>query len=348
MRKERGSIILTVAVSLPVLVGMLGLAADVGRLYVAKNELQVFADSAALAACYELDGTAQGLANARSVAATGPGSGGTVNKWDFATKTVSNAQTSFAQTFNGAYSTNPATAAGYRFVRVQATGQVPLYFLIVLPNIPSSLTITATSIAGQSKATSIGNGVDPFSPDAHDPADPNFGFVVGQQYTLKWAPPGRRDKDVCAGDAGFTPGNASSDRGFIDVGQGNGNSGLYDAIVNGDYNLAQPLIIGSTINMVQGNNNVPPALDARVSQDTDTTAATYSAYHGNGRRIVIIPVNDHADTPKVAGFAGFFLPPSPCGKNNTPCCAEYVGPVLKYGKRKAAGGPGLYAAELFQ
>jgi len=341
-------LILAVA-SLPALIAMLGLTVDVGRLYVARAELQAFVDSAATAACYELDGTALGITNARAVATAGPGSGASVNRWDFATKTVASVQIAFSQTSSGAYETSPASGTGYRFIRVTASGPVPLYFVRVLPGVVSPRTVSATAIAGQGAQSSIGDGVAPFSPDAHDNLDLNFGFAVGQQYTLKWAPPGQRDKNFCAGDKGFLPGGGSSERGYIDVGQGNGNSALHDAIVNNDYNLAMPLTVGSLVIMVQGNKSVPDAIDERFNQDSDTTAATYSDYHGNGRRIIVVPVNDRGDPAVVVGFASFFVPPNSCGdKNNTPCCGEYLGSALKYSTHQSAGGPGLYAVKLFR
>lgn len=348
---ERGSTLLLVVVTLPALVGMLGLAADLGRIYIVKNELQAFVDAAALAASFELDGTTQGMANAQTIAASGP-VGATANKWDFSTKTVTNVQSSFAQTLTGTYLTSPSPASGYRFVRVTASAQVQLYFLTILPGVTAP-TVAATAVGGQGLETSIGDGAAPFSPDAHTPSDPNFGFTIGQQYTLKWAPPGQRDKPGgrCAGDATFNPGGGSSDRGYIDVGQGNGSSALHDAIVNNDYNLADPLTMGSVIDMVPGNKHVGPAVEERFNQDTDTTSATYSAYNGNGRRLLLVAVNNGGDPAQVVGFAGFFLPPNnPCvSSNKKPCCAEYVGPMVLSSQHKGAGSTtGLYRVKLFQ
>ncbi len=151
------------------------------------------------------------------------------------------------------------------------------------------------------------------------------------------------------GDKDFTPGGGASDRGYINVGQGSGDAALHNAIVNGDYSLPEPLTVGGTIDMVQGEKDVPPAIDERFAQDTDTTASTYSEYTGNGRRILIVPVNDKGDPARIVGFAGFFLPPDSCGdKNNTPCCGEYIGPVVKHGKRRGAGGTGLFVVKLFR
>lgn len=351
-KKKRGVTLLLVAVTLPVMVAMLGLAADLGHVYIVKSELQGYVDAAALAACRELDGTAQGVARAQAVAAAGPGAGAATNKWDFSTKVVAGVQTSFSQTFNGTYVANPGSGSGYRFVRVSASVQIPLFFLPVLRGIGTTQTVTANAIGGQATKTSMGDGLAPFSPDAHDAADPNFGFVKGQQYTLKWPPPGQRGKpgNQCNGDVGFTPGGGSSDRGYIDVGQGNGNSALHDAVVNNDFQLAEPLTVGSPIDTVPGNKHVGPAVEERYNQDTDTAAATYSAYNGNGRRILIAAVNDRGDPARVAGFGAFFLPPDACGnKNTSPCCAEYIGPALVSGTRSAAGlGGGLYKPVLFR
>jgi len=48
-----------------VLLGAVGLAVDLGRMYIVKGEAQTFADSAALAAVLELDSTSAGITRAR-------------------------------------------------------------------------------------------------------------------------------------------------------------------------------------------------------------------------------------------------------------------------------------------
>src|SRR5262249_47707037 len=187
-----------------------------------------------------------------------------------------------------------------------------------------------------------------FSPVAHNTGDPNLGFTLGAMYTLRWAPPGDRNKPggVCPGDAGFNPGS-SADRGYIDVGQGNGNSDLRDAVVNSSFFLDSPLAVGDLIDVVSGQKGVPSAVEERFNQDTDTTAATYSSYHGNGRRLLTVAVNDGSASPRIAGFALFFLHATPCGdKNTTPCCAEYVGPAVFGSRNRGAGGAGLYVVQL--
>ena len=349
-RNDDGFVLIATAVCLPVIVGMLGLTVDVGRLYIVKTELQSYADSAAIAAAYELNGTSQGITNAITVAQSGSNGGTSINRWNFGTQTLNTPQVAFAQTFGGSYTSSPASGTNYLFAQVTASEAVNLYFLPIFPNVSANRTVSATAIAGQGVRSSLGDGLSPFSPDAHNPIDPNFGFVAGTQYTLKWAPPGqRKNGNKCGGDLGFTPGGGSSDRGYIDVGQGNGNSALRDAVVNNDYSLATPLAVGGSITMVTGNKSVGPAVTERFNQDTDTNAATYSTYRGNGRRIIIVAVNNSANPALVDGFAAFFLPPNSCGASNTsPCCGEYLGPAVAFGKQKGGSSTGgLYAVTLF-
>src|SRR4051794_15087422 len=78
--KQRGSIMLVTAVSAFVLIGMLGLAADLGRVYIVKNEAQAYADTAALIAARDLNGKQSGIDNAKTdVAASN-------NGWNFGTQ----------------------------------------------------------------------------------------------------------------------------------------------------------------------------------------------------------------------------------------------------------------------
>lgn len=72
--REKGAFGVLYAVTLPVVLGMVGLAIDLSVVYARGHELQAIADGAALAAARALDGTADGLArakdNARSTART--------------------------------------------------------------------------------------------------------------------------------------------------------------------------------------------------------------------------------------------------------------------------------------
>ena len=56
-RDERGSIIIQATLTIVVIMGMIGLALDGGRLFMVNNDLQDLADAAALAGAAKLDGT---------------------------------------------------------------------------------------------------------------------------------------------------------------------------------------------------------------------------------------------------------------------------------------------------
>jgi len=349
MKRRKGFVLITSAISLIGLLIVVGLAVDVGRLYVAQGELQVFTDEAAVAAAFELDGTTAGLTRARSAAAAGPGAGVSPNRWNFASQPVAGVTVEFAATPAGPYDSNPASAAGLRFVKVQAGGSIPLYFLPLLPSISASQNAAATAVAGQTRQQSLGNGLAPFSPTAHLNADANYGFTPGTMYTLRWAPGGQRGSGgTCPGDSGFDPGS-TSERGYVDVGQGSGSSALRAAVINNSFFLPAPLTVGGTLQMYTGQESVPDAMEQRYAQDTDVTSTRFADYSGNGRRLLSVAVNGGGEPATVLGFASFFLHPTPCGtKNTTPCCAEYVGAAVVNSNHRGAGDSGLYAVQLVQ
>ena len=78
-----------------------GLAVDVGRLYVIRNELQSYTDAAALSAALKLNGTSSGLtaANAALTAMS--------NKWNFATAAVATGTLVFGQAVTGPWVMRP-------------------------------------------------------------------------------------------------------------------------------------------------------------------------------------------------------------------------------------------------
>ena len=352
MKRSRrdGFVLVTSAAAMIGLLMLVGLGVDVGRLYVARTELQVYADEAAVAAALELDGTAAGLTRAGDAAIAGPGGGVTPNRWNFGTAAVTGVTTEFASAPAGPYNSNPAIAAGVRFARVVVSGNVNLYFLPVVSAIGAAQTPSASAVAGQNPRASLGDGLAPFSPMAHDTQDINFGFSAGSVYTLRWAPGGQRKQagGFCSGDAAFDPGT-SDERGYIDVGQGTGSSALRAAVINNSFFLPQPFTVGTPITMYSGQDSVTSSMQTRYSQDTDTTAPNFAAYNGNGRRLLTVAVGTGGSPSTVVGFALFFMQPVPCGtKNTTPCCAEYVGPAVLGSHHKGGGAAGVYQVQLIQ
>ncbi len=365
----QGYVLVTTALTIVALIGILGLCVDLSRMYVVRNELQAYADAASLAAARHLDGTSAGLTYATNVAKSYP------DKWNFATTAPETVAVSFASDPSGPYVANPASPVGIKYVQVTATGTVTLYFLPSFSTLAPSamllgiarqepLTVTATS--GQFlKSTPFSTGLLPYSPYAHDPNDPNFGFTPGQQYTLRWPPPGQENKNnACPGDANFPdPSTSSSQRGFIDIGwpagigpNGGGSAFIREAIISNVQ--SHPLNIGDTLTMVMGNRGTESdALRERFSEDTDTTSTTWADYSAslqagtaNGRRLGIVPVNDPNNNDVVLGFALVLLQSDICGPSNvSPCCATYISssPVIP-GIQGGSSTPGAFQLKLYK
>ncbi len=366
-RSERGFSLIMIAASAVVMFGMLGLTTDLGRVYIAKNELQAFADASAVWAAFQLNGASTGLVAADAAAASGPpGPPGSYNGWYFDSKRVPTPAVTYASTSGGTYygSSSPTVDPASRFVRVLVSADVPIYFLPIIPGIGPSLTVKASAQSGQSIKNTIGaggsNGVAPFSPDAHNPTDPNFGFTKTQLYTLRMTPPGHGGA-TCAGDVGWTDPNPPQDRGYINLGQGNSNPGIGDVLDNNTtYNLN--ITVGTDIPWVPGQKHVGPFVNTRFYQDTNTTAGTYADYlaagNGNGRRLLIVPINDPtlssaSGAAHVVGFGLFFLQNdfTSLYGNVDPLCGEYVGSgtLNSLQPGPTPGTPGTYyAVQLFQ
>jgi Flp pilus assembly protein TadG len=68
--RQHGAVAIIVAICLTLLIGMIGLVVDLGHMFIIKTELQNAADSCALAAARELDGTAESLERAEKTGIT--------------------------------------------------------------------------------------------------------------------------------------------------------------------------------------------------------------------------------------------------------------------------------------
>jgi hypothetical protein len=338
-------------------------------MFIVRNELQTFVDASAVAACRQMAGSQASIQAAHGTATAGPLSSAP-NGWNFDTNIISNVTDTYATTFGGTYDTY-ATASGgstntYRFVNVTANATTPLYFLPMIPGVPTSQLLQATATAGQQAQSSVGNGgLEPFMPDAHNPANTtNFGFVAGTEYTLKW---GSGGTTTCGGDVGWNDPNPSSQHGFMDLGQGNGNSSLRNLIVYGGYPNANStpssISVGMTLGGVPGNRgaSVFTSMAERSNQDPDQVSITYDQYLaagiGNGRRIITVPIGDPNTwsgngngTEQVIGFANFLLDPaSTISGSSGPICATYIGPgSLNGASSGGTNGTQVYSVTLYQ
>ncbi len=75
--------------------GMLGLAFDLGRSFIAKTEVQTFVDASAIAAAQQLDGTKLGVQTANAIATAGPLGTTKPNGANFDTVAISNVTTAY-------------------------------------------------------------------------------------------------------------------------------------------------------------------------------------------------------------------------------------------------------------
>ena len=333
--------------SLVFLLGAAGLAVDVGRMYITKNEAQAYVDSASLNAALKLDGTSAGTARATNSTSSDTG------KWQFDTSPFSTVTTSFATSSTGPFTTTPPNPpTGYNYVKVGASVNLPMY--LIRPLSGPTASVGAAAVAGRRIISTIPSGVFPFSPytraaSPDNAADP-YGYQIGNQYTFRWGAPG--NKSSCGTDA--TSPNLSSNgnvRGYCCV--SNSGASLRQAIVSGQTDSAT---IGNSISMDGGAKDTEmSAIGERVALDTDATSATYAAYvangTGNGTRVVVVVVNSGSPNYIILGFGGFFLLNSSSYSGlggNDSACAVYIGAWTQGVTTPAASGSGAYRIRLFQ
>jgi Flp pilus assembly protein TadG len=374
-KAERGFSLVMVTVMTNAMLAAVGLTIDLGRAFIIHNELQAFSDAAAMAAVRALDGTQTGIQNAHTLATQGPLGTSRPNAVNFGTAQVTGATDTYATSFASTYDSYATAAAGstnqYRFVKVTASNSVPLYFLGVLPGVTSPMAVQSSAIAGQQAQTPNFNngGLIPFSVDAHSTNSASeFGLTRDTEYTLKW---GNGNTTNCAGDSGFSPGNAPDQHGFVNIGQGNSNSNLTGAIEYSGYpntsSSPNSVGIGTQLSVVPGNrgSSIFNSLESRSNQDPDQTDTTWDAYKAalaagtaDGRRIVAAPVMDPNSysgngsnrNGTVIGFADFLLDPaSTISGSSGPICATYIGPASSNGLTSGGtNGASVYVSMLFQ
>jgi Flp pilus assembly protein TadG len=331
--RRQGFFLLATAVSIAALLGVLGLAMDLGSAYIARNEAQAFTDSAALAAALRLNGTLAGISAAKAAVT------GSANKWYFASRSFSGVTTEFS-TDKVAWAANPTTGVGYRYVRVTApSNSLATTFTRVITNQPH-INIAARSVAGIVVGTTYPQGVFPFAPFAHNPNPPNFGYSKGDELTLLWPSSVQSNgqsqhmNNLCQSDRNAQALQAvrdgtTAERGYI---QENSASAIAAAIEDDHMNYT--VTLGMAVERTGGVKTtvVYQSLDDRVNQDSMPNQADYDTYIANHdasplRRLVIVPIISNATDAVVLGFAYVFLPPNQPHNPNKSKCAMYIGPA---------------------
>ncbi len=367
--REHGYVLLTMGAAAVALFGALGLAVDVGRMFIAKTETQAFCDSAAMAATLQLNGTANGITAARNAVANN------LNNWNLDTARIPTYQVDFGTSASGPWSTNPGTAAGYIYARVQATAPVNLFFIPVVVS-QQLQNVNSLAVGGQIPGTA---SVGPFTAVGPVPGDSNFGLIVGQQYDIQW-PAYNGTRAGCSGtnpDACFVKptcsGESQTAKAEVVTQWGASVNGYYGSNSNStidqevlDVIEQQQVLPGSNLPMSSGNKAAEGiALDTRVNEDgdvTDNVPADYldSSTH-NGRRLIGLPVVTPTNVGGTAqgyvlGYGSFLLisngNPSnfyASGSGNEPYCAIYVGGYLQGGNGPGGSGTaGYFKVKLIQ
>jgi uncharacterized membrane protein len=146
---QRGFKRLTSVLSVAVLGCLVGLAADLVRLRVARHELQAFVDEAALAAKLELDGTSRGMVRAEIVAFSRTLD--TPGRLRSGVRMIGCVAMQFGATPRGPFSSMPPTSASANSIRLQATARAKLYMLPRLLGVASQ-NLTAVAVAGPAQS----------------------------------------------------------------------------------------------------------------------------------------------------------------------------------------------------
>jgi uncharacterized membrane protein len=137
---RKGFVLIAMSVTMLLMLAMIGLAFDFGRIYIARNEAQIFTDAAAMTAATKLDGTEAGLARAREAVSALP------MRWNLGTRPFTGVIVEFSAD-GRRWQAAPEDLAGVSLARVIApTNDVEITFLRAVGG-PASLTVPARSVA---------------------------------------------------------------------------------------------------------------------------------------------------------------------------------------------------------
>jgi uncharacterized membrane protein len=142
-QNRRGFVLIAMSVTMLLLLAVMGLAFDFGRVYIARNEAQVFTDAAAMTAALKLDGTSAGIERAREAAPKVP------MRWNLGTKEFTGVVVEFGHIADGdaKWELDPKDAAAVTMARVTVPeNSVEITFLRAVGG-PAAFTVPARSVA---------------------------------------------------------------------------------------------------------------------------------------------------------------------------------------------------------
>jgi uncharacterized membrane protein len=140
LKNRRGFVLIAMSITMLLLLAVMGLAFDVGRIYIARNEAQVFTDAAAMAAASKIDGTRAGLDRARDAVAHVP------MRWNLGTQEFKGVVVEFS-TDGSKWEKDPPDAATVTQARVTAPDNtIEITFLRAVGG-PNNFTVPAQAAA---------------------------------------------------------------------------------------------------------------------------------------------------------------------------------------------------------
>ena len=137
---QRGFVLIAMSITMLLMLAVIGLAFDLGRVYIAHNEAQVFCDASAMAAASKIDGTDAGLDRGRKAVSKRP------MRWSLGTREFTGVVVEFSS--DGVkWEKSPKDASGVTEARVTApANEVEIMFLRAV-GVPASMTVPARAIA---------------------------------------------------------------------------------------------------------------------------------------------------------------------------------------------------------
>ncbi len=325
---RRGYVLVFVSLMMVVLIGVVGLAIDIGHMYATRAEAQSFCDAAALAAAKTLDPTVARFNEARAAAMA------TQKNWDMGARPFTTTggaaadgvtiQVAFGPGPDGPFVAAPADPATNRFAEVRATVGIGIWLLTVITGEPAA-TIAARAVAGAQDIDEFERGLGPFAPISGKKARewcaaqvpplstagcayndvPPIGLIPGHEYTLRWTSGLRPWADLsetdklalCEGDrcecaVAIARASGMDTRGFALYQSA---SNIKETIFGDPPPLDPPLEVDGPFIMSSGNMQAEMRyLNDRVDMDDDDTSWPYSVYssgrRGSGLRIMPVPI----------------------------------------------------------
>jgi uncharacterized membrane protein len=143
--RQRGFVLIAMSITMLLLLAVMGMAFDLGRIYIARNEAQVFTDAAAMTAASKLDGTAAGIERARDAVKRLP------MRWNLGTQEFTGVIIEFghpgSQGDPAKWERDPKDPAQVTMARVTApANSVEITFLRAVGG-PNAFTVPANSTA---------------------------------------------------------------------------------------------------------------------------------------------------------------------------------------------------------